>query len=56
MSSDFTWQTTAMFGYRVCEGGSVVLGYRGIGTDYEDGDTSYNCINHGPLLGVEYKF
>jgi hypothetical protein len=56
VSSDFTWQTTAMFGYRVCEGGSVVLGYRGIGTDYEDGDTSYNCINHGPLLGVEYKF
>ncbi|MCX6875320.1 MAG: hypothetical protein NTW21_16165 [Verrucomicrobia bacterium] len=56
VSSDFTWQALALFGYRVCEGGAVMLGYRGIGTDYENGDFGYNCTNHGPMLGFEYKF
>lgn len=56
VSSDFTWQAAAMFGYRVCENANVVLGYRGIGTDYSDGGTGFNCTNHGPMLGIEYKF
>jgi hypothetical protein len=56
VSSDFTWQAMAAFGYRVNDSGSVVLGYRGIGTDYSDGDFGYDVISHGLLLGFEYKF
>lgn len=56
VSSDFTWQAMAAFGYRICEGGDLVLGYRGIGTDYTDGGFGYDVISHGLLLGFEYKF
>ena len=56
VASDFTWQAMAALGYRVCDNGSVVLGYRGIGTDYSDGNFGYDVIAHGVLLGFEYKF
>jgi hypothetical protein len=56
VSSDFTWQALAMFGYRINDSANVMLGYRGIGSDYSDGDFGYDCTNHGPLLGFEYKF
>lgn len=56
VSSDLTWQALAMFGYRINDSANVTLGYRGIGSDYSDGNFGYNCTNHGPLLGFEYKF
>ncbi|MDP3849950.1 MAG: hypothetical protein Q8Q59_05555 [Luteolibacter sp.] len=56
ISSDFTWQAFAAFGYRITENGSILLGYRGIGSDYSDGDFTYDVITHGVLLGFEYRF
>jgi hypothetical protein len=56
ISSDLTWQALAGFGYRINESGSVLLGYRGIGTDYSDGGFKYDVIAHGPVIGFEYKF
>jgi hypothetical protein len=56
VSSDITWQGMASLGYRVSENASVGLGYRGIGTDYTSGGTTYDVISHGLLLGFEYKF
>lgn len=56
VSSDFTWQAMAGFGYRVSENGSLLLGYRGIGTDYTDGGFTYDIVAHGPILGFEYRF
>jgi hypothetical protein len=56
IASDLTWQAFAAIGYRVNENGSLLLGYRGIGTDYEDGDFGYDVVSHGLLLGFEYKF
>jgi opacity protein-like surface antigen len=56
VSSDFTWQTMAALGYRTNDNGSVLLGYRGIGTDYSDGNFGYDVISHGLMLGFEYKF
>lgn len=56
VSSDFTWQAMALLGYRINENGSVLLGYRGIGTDYSDGDFGYDLINHGVVLGFGYSF
>ena len=56
IESDLTWQAMAAIGYRVNDNGSVVLGYRGIGTDYTSGGFGYDVISHGLLLGYEYKF
>jgi hypothetical protein len=56
IESDLTWQAMAAIGYRVNNNGSVVLGYRGIGTDYSSGGFGYDVISHGLLLGFEYKF
>lgn len=56
ISSDFTWQALAAIGYRTSDSGSVLLGYRGIGTDYADGDFGYDVVSHGLILGFEYKF
>lgn len=56
IASDLTWQGLAAFGYRVDNKGSVLLGYRGIGTDYTNGGFTYDVITHGLLLGYEYRF
>lgn len=56
VSSDITWQGMASLGYRVTDNASVGLGYRGIGTDYTSGGTTYDVISHGLLLSFEYKF
>ena len=56
ISSDITWQAMASLGYRITEDASVGLGYRGLGTDYTSGSTTYDVISHGLLLGLEYRF
>jgi len=56
ISSDITWQGMASLGYRLTDKASVGLGYRGIGTDYSSGGTTYDVISHGLLLGLEYRF
>jgi len=56
ISSDITWQGMALLGYRVTDNASLGLGYRGIGTDYTSGTTTYDVISHGLLLGLEYRF
>jgi len=56
VSSDLTWQAFAGFGWRVCDSGSLVLGYRAIGTDYTDGGFTYDITTHGPIIGFEYRF
>jgi opacity protein-like surface antigen len=56
VSSELTWQALAGFGYRVMDNGAILLGYRGIGTDYTDGGFTYDVVTHGPILGFEYRF
>jgi len=56
VSSDLTWQAMASLGYRVTDNASLGLGYRGIGTDYTSGGTTYDVISNGLLLGFEYRF
>lgn len=55
-SSDLTWQAVASLGYRINDSASVLLGYRGIGTDFEDGRFGYDVISQRALLGFEFKF
>jgi opacity protein-like surface antigen len=56
VSSELTWQAMAGFGYRVMDNGAILLGYRGIGTDYTDGGFTYDVVAHGPVIGFEYHF
>ncbi len=56
VASDFTWQAMAGVGYRVTGNGALLLGYRGIGTDYTDGGFTYDIVAHGPVIGFECKF
>jgi hypothetical protein len=56
VSSDLTRQALAALGYHINDDAAVVLGYRGIGTDYEDGSFAYDVISHSILLGFEYRF
>ncbi len=56
VSSDSTWQALAGLGYHLNDSSSVLLGYRGIGTDYQDGEFGYDVISHGMLLGYECRF
>ena len=56
VSSQFTWQAMAGFGYSFHEYGSLLLGYRGLGTDYSNGGFTYDVIAHGPVIGYEWKF
>lgn len=55
-ASHFTWQALAGFGWRFSDSGALLLGYRALGTDYQDGNFSYDMTTHGPVLGVEFKF
>lgn len=54
--SDFTWQAVGLLGYKVSETCNVGLGYRGLGTDYQNGGFTYDVTAHGPVLGVEWRW
>ena len=56
VASQFTWQAMAGFGYRCNERGSLMLGYRAIGTDYTQGGFTYDVKAYGPIIGYEMKF
>ena len=51
-----TYQAMGSFGYRLCKQGSVLLGYRILGTNYQSGDFKYNVISSGPVLALEATF
>jgi hypothetical protein len=55
-ASDLTWQALAGFGWRFSNSGALLLGYRALGTDYDNGNFSYDMTAHGPVLGLEFKF
>ncbi len=63
VSSDFTWSTTAAFGFNFeffDLPATVLLGYRGMGWDYSDGsgndEFAFDVTQHGPLLGLSLHF
>jgi len=56
VSSQFTWQAMAGFGYSFHEYGSLLLGYRALGIDYTNGGFTYDVTAYGPVIGYEWKF
>lgn len=54
--SDFTWQATGLIGWKLTDTCNLGVGYRGLGTDYQNGGFTYDVTASGPVLGVEWKF
>jgi opacity protein-like surface antigen len=57
VNSDLVWQAFLGLGYNFTENATLAIGYRGIGVDYTAGDYgTLDVINHGPLIGLEFRF
>jgi len=60
VGSEFTWQAYPYLNWRFTRWGSVQLGYRWLGTDYETGSGRgkfvYDVVVHGPQLGLTVHF
>jgi len=56
VASTDTYQAMAGFGYRFCKEGSILLGYRVLGTNYASGDFKYDIVASGPVLALEARF
>jgi hypothetical protein len=63
VESDFTWSTTAVFGYNFdlfSIPATVLFGYRAYGWDYADGAGQdrfvWDVTQHGPILGLSLRF
>jgi len=54
-NSELTWQAFGGLGFQVSRWAAIVVGYRALGYDYDQG-FEYNVNTHGPLLGVEFSF
>lgn len=54
--SDFTWQAMGLVGYKLTDSCNIGLGYRGLGTDYQNGGFTYDITAHGPVLGAEWRW
>ena len=60
IGSNLTWQAYADIGFRASRVVSIILGYRAIDFDYEDGSGTdyfrYEMLISGPQLGVAFSF
>jgi hypothetical protein len=59
-SSQFTWNTSAIFGYHFSPMISAWLGYKALGVDYESGSLhrkfKFDVIMYGPIVGLGIQF
>ena len=55
-SSDIVWDVMGAAGYQFTDSFSAVIGYRAAGVDYENDGFVYDVIQHGPILGVVFRF
>ncbi|THB79662.1 MAG: hypothetical protein D6B25_00780 [Desulfobulbaceae bacterium] len=56
VSSDFMWDVFVRLGYQWTESLSTIIGYRYLDVDYSDGSYQYEIAQHGPILGLSYRF
>lgn len=54
--SDLTWDVLAGIGYQWNDRLSTTLGYRALGVDYEKDGFVYDVVQHGPVLGLVFRF
>ena len=55
-SSDIVWDVLGGVGYQFTDTISAVAGYRAAGVDYENDGFVYDVVQHGPILGVVFRF
>ena len=60
IGSDLTWSALVAFDWKVSNSVGIVLGYRALDTDYEDGSGDsrflFDTLVAGPVLGVRFLF
>lgn len=56
VDSDFTWNLQASVGYRFNESVSLEVGYRYFDTDYSDSGFTYDIVQSGALIGLNFMF
>jgi hypothetical protein len=54
--SDLMWDAVANLGYRWTRTFSTIIGYRYMDVDYEKDDFLYDVAQHGPILGLSWRF
>jgi hypothetical protein len=54
--SDLTWQGLATFNWRFSPHWALRAGYRALGVNFERGGFELDVIQHGPILGISYRF
>jgi hypothetical protein len=54
--SNVTWDVLAGVGYQWNDRISTTLGYRALGVDYENDGFVYDVVQHGPVLGMIFRF
>lgn len=60
VGADAAWQFVSRFGWRAADKLDVVIGYRALGVDYDDGAGldrfRFDVLTAGPLVGVARRF
>jgi len=56
LSSRYEWDLFGGLGYRFSDRWSAIAGYRALKVDYRRGDFIYNVLQHGPVLGAQFRF
>ena len=54
--SDYFWDMNLNIGYRWTETVATTLGYRYLDVDYDDDDFLYDVSQHGPIIGLSWRF
>jgi hypothetical protein len=59
-SSAFTWDAMALLGYSFWDHGTLLLGYRAVGVNHDQGSgkssIKFDMTMHGPVLGLAFSF
>lgn len=55
-ASNHQWDVYAGGAYKFTNNWSGFLGYRAFKVDYRDGDFIYDVLQHGPVVGVQYRW
>jgi hypothetical protein len=55
-ASTFTWHAVGTVNYSLTDRWTLVMGYRALNFDREQGDEEMDLTMHGPIIGATYRF
>lgn len=55
-NSELTWQALAGVGFQISRWFGIVVGYRGLGYQYDQANFRYDVGTHGPIIGLDFTF